>query len=157
MLFSPADHLINTKKGLITQHSLILVMNHIASISIYKPTSKLFYLKDNDIVGVAFSLSLITHISIIFDLQTKEKIIENQAQFIVDYRKLNNVTIQGNFPLPNLEQVIQMIGGHQCYTKLDLRRDYFQIHIREEEKHKITFINVHRLYELNIVAQGLKK
>ena len=46
---------------------------------------------------------------------------DGSYRFIVDYRKLNRITIQDNYPLPNLEQTIQMVGGHQYYTKLDLR------------------------------------
>ncbi|CAF3164956.1 unnamed protein product [Rotaria sp. Silwood2] len=81
---------------------------------------------------------------------------DGSYRFIVDYRKLNNITIQDNYPLPNLEQAIQMVGGHQYYTKLDLRSGYFQIPIREEDKHKTAFITVHGLYEFNVLAQGLK-
>ncbi|CAF1426814.1 unnamed protein product [Rotaria sp. Silwood1] len=81
---------------------------------------------------------------------------DGSYRFIVDYRKLNSITIQDNYPLPNLEQAIQMVGGHQYYTKLDLRSGYFQIPIREEDKHKTAFITVHGLYEFNVLAQGLK-
>ncbi|CAF4676963.1 unnamed protein product, partial [Rotaria sp. Silwood2] len=81
---------------------------------------------------------------------------DGSYRFIVDYRKLNNITIQDNYPLPNLEQAIQIVGGHQYYTKLDLCSGYFQIPIREEDKHKTAFITVHGLYEFNVLAQGLK-
>ncbi|CAF1334931.1 unnamed protein product [Rotaria sordida] len=54
LLFSPAYHLIY-KKGLISPHSSISVMNHVAWISIYNPTSTVCYLKRNIIVGVAVS------------------------------------------------------------------------------------------------------
>ena len=50
-----------------------------------------------------------------------------------------------------------MVGGHQYYTKLDLRSGSFQIPIHEEDKHKTAFITVHGLYEFNVLAQGLKK
>ncbi|CAF1300859.1 unnamed protein product [Rotaria magnacalcarata] len=81
---------------------------------------------------------------------------DGSYRFILDYRKLNNITIQDNYPLPNLEQAIQIVGGHQYYTKLDLRSGYFQIPIREEDKHKTAFITVHELYEFNVLAQSLK-
>ncbi|CAF3035517.1 unnamed protein product [Rotaria sp. Silwood2] len=77
-------------------------------------------------------------------------------RFIVNYRKLNIITIQDNYPLPNIEQAIQMVDGHQYYTKLDLHSGYFQIPIREEDKHKTAFITVHGLYAFNVLAQGLK-
>ena len=81
---------------------------------------------------------------------------DGSYRFIVDYRKLNNITIQDNYPLPNIEQALQFVGEHQFYTKLDLRSGYFQIPIREEDKYKTAFITVHGLYEFNVLAQGLK-
>lgn len=81
---------------------------------------------------------------------------DGSYRFIVDYRKLNNITISDNYPLPNLEQAIQMVGGHKYYSKLDLRSGYFQIPIREEDRHKTAFVTVHGLYEFNVLAQGLK-
>ncbi|CAF1469891.1 unnamed protein product [Rotaria sordida] len=44
------------------------------------------------------------------------------------------------FPLPNLEQALQLVGDRKYYTKLDLRSGYFQIPIREKDKHKTAFI-----------------
>ena len=81
---------------------------------------------------------------------------DGSYRFIVDYRKLNNITIPDNYPLPNLEQAIQMVGGHKYYSKLDLPSGYFQIPIREEDRHKTAFITIHGLYEFNVLAQGLK-
>jgi hypothetical protein len=81
---------------------------------------------------------------------------DGSYRFIVDYRKLNNITIQDNFPLPNLEQALQMVGGRRYYSKLDLRSGYFQIPIKEEDKYKTAFITTHGLFEFNVLAQGLK-
>lgn len=77
-------------------------------------------------------------------------------RFVVDYRKLNNITISDNYPLPNPEQSLQKVGGYRFYTKLDLRSGYFQIPIREHDRHKTAFITVHGLFEFNVLAQGLK-
>ena len=81
---------------------------------------------------------------------------DGSYRFIVDYRNLNQITIQDNCPLPNLEQAIQLVGGHQYYSKLDLRSGCLQTHIREADKHKTAFITVHGLYEFNVLAQDLK-
>ena len=32
-------------------------------------------------------------------------------RMVVDYKKLNNITIKDNHPLPNREQAIQILGG----------------------------------------------
>ncbi|CAF4759778.1 unnamed protein product, partial [Rotaria magnacalcarata] len=56
----------------------------------------------------------------------------------------------------NLEQAIQMVGGRRYYSKLDLKSGYFQIPIKEDDKHKTAFITTHGLFEFNVLAQGLK-
>ncbi|CAF4554919.1 unnamed protein product, partial [Rotaria socialis] len=85
-----------------------------------------------------------------------QQIRDGSYRFIVDYRKLNNITVQDNYPLPNLEQAIQMVGGRRYYSKLDLKSGYFQIPIKEDDKHKTAFITTHGLFEFNVLAQGLK-
>ncbi|CAF4195631.1 unnamed protein product, partial [Rotaria magnacalcarata] len=42
------------------------------------------------------------------------------------------------------------------YSKLDLKSGYFQIPIKEDDKHKTAFITTHGLFEFNVLTQGLK-
>ncbi|CAF4541201.1 unnamed protein product [Rotaria sp. Silwood2] len=55
---------------------------------------------------------------------------DGSYRFIIDYRKLNDITIPDNYPLPNREHALEQVGGQRFYTKLDLRSGYFQIPIR---------------------------
>ncbi|CAF4198041.1 unnamed protein product [Rotaria sordida] len=78
-------------------------------------------------------------------------------RMVVDYKKLNNVTIKDNHPLPNLEQAIQILGGgYKFFSKLDMKSGFWQIPIEEEDKHKTASIITEGLYEWNVLAQGLK-
>ncbi|CAF3264353.1 unnamed protein product [Rotaria sp. Silwood2] len=78
-------------------------------------------------------------------------------RMVVDYKKLNNITIKDNHPLPNLEQAIQILGGgYRYFSKLDMKSGFWQIPIKEEDKHKTAFITPDGLYEWNVLAQGLK-
>jgi hypothetical protein len=58
MLFSSAYHL-TYKKGLVTPHSLISIVNHVAWITIYNSTAQTCYLKENIIVGVKLIIGII--------------------------------------------------------------------------------------------------
>ncbi|CAF4130590.1 unnamed protein product, partial [Rotaria sordida] len=78
-------------------------------------------------------------------------------RMVVDYKKLNNMTIKDNHPLPNMEQTIRRLGGgYKFFSKLDMKSGFWQIPIKEEEKHKTAFITADGLYEWNVLAQGLK-
>ena len=76
---------------------------------------------------------------------------------VVDYKKLNNITIKDNHPLPNMEQAIQILGGgYNFFSKFDLKSGFWQIPIKEEDKHKTAFVTPDDLFEWNVLAQGLK-
>ncbi|CAF4145928.1 unnamed protein product [Rotaria sp. Silwood2] len=78
-------------------------------------------------------------------------------RMVVDYKKLNNITIKDNHPLPNMEQAIQVLGGgYNFFSKLDMKSGFWQIPIKQEDKYKTAFITPDGLYEWNVLAQGLK-
>lgn len=78
-------------------------------------------------------------------------------RMVVDYKKLNGITIKDNYPLPHMEQTIQMLGrGYRYFSKLDMKSGFWQIPIKEQDKHKTAFVTPNGLYEWNVLAQGLK-
>ena len=78
-------------------------------------------------------------------------------RMVVDYKKLNNITIKDNHPLPNMEQAIQILGGgYNFFSKFDLKSGFWQIPIKEEDKHKTAFVTPDGLFEWNVLPQGLK-
>ncbi|CAF4645978.1 unnamed protein product, partial [Didymodactylos carnosus] len=44
---------------------------------------------------------------------------DGSFRFLVDYRKLNEVTKKDSYPQPNTEELLQRIGRHSWFTKLD--------------------------------------
>ena len=78
-------------------------------------------------------------------------------RMVVDYKKLNSITIKDSHPLPKMEQAIQTLGGgFKFFSKLDMKSGFWQIPIEEEDRHKTAFITSDGLYEWNVLAQGLK-
>ncbi|CAF1139059.1 unnamed protein product, partial [Didymodactylos carnosus] len=80
---------------------------------------------------------------------------DGTIRFLVDYRKLNAVTKKDNYPHPSTEELLNRIGGHQYYTKLDLKSGYFQIPISKADRPKTAFITQDGLYEFYVLSQGL--
>ncbi|CAF3835454.1 unnamed protein product [Rotaria sordida] len=78
-------------------------------------------------------------------------------RFVVDYKKLNLITIKDSSPLPNMEDTIRKLGeGYRYFSKLDLKSGFYQIPIREADKEKTAFTTPFGLYQFNVLPMGLK-
>ena len=78
-------------------------------------------------------------------------------RFVVDYKRLNLITIKDSSPLPNMEDTIQKLGGgYKYFSKLDLKSGFYQIPIREADKAKTAFITPFGLFQFNVLPMGLK-
>jgi hypothetical protein len=58
---------------------------------------------------------------------------------VQDYRKLNEWTIQNQYPLPLIGDLIRDLGHADIYTKLDVRQGYNNIRIKAGDEHKAAF------------------
>ncbi|GKE52911.1 RNA-directed DNA polymerase [Tanacetum coccineum] len=57
----------------------------------------------------------------------------------IEYRKLNDATRKGHFPLPFIEQMLERLAGHEYYSFLNGFLRYFQIPIALEDQENTTF------------------
>jgi hypothetical protein len=73
----------------------------------------------------------------------------------VDYRPLNAVTIKNKYHLPRIDILFDQLAGAQVFSKIDLRFDYHQIKIRDEDIPKTAFSTRYGLYEYFVMSFGL--
>ena len=76
-------------------------------------------------------------------------------RFIIDYRKLNAITKKDVFPQPSVEELVQRLGGHSWFTKIDMKAGYYQIPIRNQDKDKTAFVTQDGLYQFEVLPMGL--
>ena len=81
---------------------------------------------------------------------------DGSSRFVVDLKKLNQITIKDEYHLPNIEDTINQLAGFSFFTKLDLRSGYLQIPIRKEDQEKTAFKTKDGLYEFRVLPPGLK-
>lgn len=77
-------------------------------------------------------------------------------RIVIDYRKLNEVTINDKFPIPNIEDILDKLGRSMYFTTLDLAKGFHQIEINEKDVRKTAFSTNNGHYEFIRMPFGLK-
>ena len=80
---------------------------------------------------------------------------DGSERFCVDYRKLNDLTIKDNYPMPNVQSKINKLHGCNLFTSLDCTSGYWQIQLSERAKQFAAFICSHGLFDFNYMPFGL--
>ena len=82
---------------------------------------------------------------------------DDTYRFVVDYKRLNLITIKDSSPLPNMEDTLRKLGhGYKFFSKLDLKSGFYQIPIRKADQAKTGFITPFGLFQFNVLPMGLK-
>ena len=76
-------------------------------------------------------------------------------RFCVVYRKLNRVTKLDEFPLPCIDDTLDMLAGTQYFTALDLASGYWQVQMDPVSREKTAFTTHSGLYEFEKMPFGL--
>jgi hypothetical protein len=74
----------------------------------------------------------------------------------IDFRKLNEVTIGGSYPLPNIQDILDKLGRARYFTTLDCASGYLQVPITGEDRHKTAFSTADGHFEYVRMPFGLK-
>lgn len=77
-------------------------------------------------------------------------------RMVVDYRKLNEKTIDDKYPLPNITDILDKLGKCNYFTTLDLANGFHQIEMETEDIQKTAFSTENGHYEFKRMPFGLK-
>ena len=78
-----------------------------------------------------------------------------KKQMVQDYRYLNEWTINNNYPLPLILDVLENIGIKKVFTKIDLRWGYNNVRIKKGDKWKATFMTLEGSFKPTVMFFGL--
>ena len=92
-------------------------------------------------------LSKSSQIALIFFVGKKD----SKKYMVQNYRYLNEWTIENNYPLPLISDIVENIGTKKVFTKLDLRWGYNNIWIKNEDEWKVIFMTPEGLFESTVM------
>lgn len=81
---------------------------------------------------------------------------EKKFRMVIDYRKLNAVTIADKYPIPEINEVLAQLGKSRYFTVLDLKSGFHQIPLKPRDIEKTAFSVNNGKYEFTRLPFGLK-
>ena len=80
---------------------------------------------------------------------------DGDRRLLIDYRKLNEVTIKDSYPMPNIDKLLGRLHGARYFTSLDFKSGYWQVPVAPQDIPKTAFITQFGTYECPVMPQGL--
>lgn len=77
-------------------------------------------------------------------------------RIVVDYRKLNDITVGDSYPLPNISEILDQLGHSKYFSTIDLTSGFHQIKMSTEDAPKTAFSTHTGHYQFNRMPFGLK-
>ncbi|GKC88644.1 putative reverse transcriptase domain-containing protein [Tanacetum coccineum] len=79
---------------------------------------------------------------------------DGSFRMCIDYRELNKLTIKNHYPLLRIDDLFDQLQGSQYFSKIDLRSEYHQLRVHEDDIPKTTFRTRYRHFEFTVIPFG---
>lgn len=77
-------------------------------------------------------------------------------RMVIDYRRLNTQVEDDKFPLPNITDIFDMVGGATYFSCIDLSQGYYQMELDQEGRPYTAFSTETGHYQMKRLPMGLK-
>ena len=80
---------------------------------------------------------------------------DGSLRLVIDYRRLNKLTIKDNFPLPIIDTLLDSLAGAVVFSKLDAASGYWQVPMHSNSIEKTGFTTPQGTFEFLVMPFGL--
>ncbi|KAG1095701.1 hypothetical protein G6F40_012350 [Rhizopus arrhizus] len=80
---------------------------------------------------------------------------DGSRRMVLDYRKLNQMTVSNAYPLPLISELLDSLGGAKFFTTMDMAFGYWQVPMAEDSIEKTGFVTKKGIYEFLVMPFGL--
>ncbi len=81
---------------------------------------------------------------------------DNGIRLVVDFRKLNTVTVPEPFQMPTIQAIIAKLGSAAVLSKLDLVKGFHQVPMDNKSKEYTAFSCAYRKFQNRLMPFGLR-
>jgi hypothetical protein len=71
---------------------------------------------------------------------------DGSIRFCVDYRKLNDVSVNDSYALPRIDDCLDSLGSARYFTTLDANSGYWKINVAPEDRERTAFTSRRGLF-----------
>ena len=79
---------------------------------------------------------------------------EGHFRFVADFRALNTHCMPDQYQLPNINHVVDRIGGAKWYSTFDLSKSFYQLRYKNSSRMLTAFTANHKRYIFNRMVMG---
>ena len=108
------------------------------------------FLKDLETKGI-ITRSTSNYISPAFFIKKKN----GELRLVIDYRNLNDCTINEKFPIPKIQDYLSQLQGSTYFSQIDLKSGYYQIRVKKCDQPKTAFMIANQTYLFKRMPFGL--
>ena len=80
----------------------------------------------------------------------------SSVRLVVDYRRLNAVTVPDPYYLPRIEDTLERMAQAQFFSTFDLARGFYQVPLEETDRDKTTFLTPFGKFRFKVLPFGLR-
>jgi hypothetical protein len=96
------------------------------------------------------------HRSTTFIVRNHSKIVRGKSRMVINYKRLNDNTVDDAYNIPNKQEWINRIQGSKYFSKFGLKAGFWQVKIEEESIPWTAFTCPQGDFEWLVMPLGLK-